>query len=93
MGNLASALCPSAKKGKASGLRKLIRETQSSDEDDDMAASTADTDPSRPWHADFKKYIDTSEAKPPAGMSVVQWWGVSILSLRVVLRLLTSALI
>ena len=81
MGKSASIPCPSVKKGKASGLRKLIHENQSSDEDESMDNSgmKANIDPSRPWYADFKNYIDMSEAKPPPGMSTVQWWGVSIL--------------
>lgn len=80
MGESASVVQPSVKKGKASGLRKLIREAQSSDEDDDVGycASVADSDSSRPWNADFRHYLDTVEAKPPPGMSIVQWWGVSI---------------
>jgi hypothetical protein len=81
MGKLTPTLQQSAKKGKASGLRKLIRETQSSDDDEDFGDSaTTDADPSRPWRADFKNYVDTLEVKPPAGMTTVQWWGVSIFS-------------
>ena len=59
-----------------------ICETQSSDNDEDFgnSALTTDADPSRLWRADFKNYIDTLEAKPPAGMTTVQWWGVSIFS-------------
>jgi hypothetical protein len=78
---LASTSQPSVKKGKASGLRKLIRETQSSDEDEDLrnSALAADPDPSKAWRADFKNYIDTLEAKPPPGMTTIQWWGVSTL--------------
>ena len=80
IGESVSTSRPSEKKGKASGLRKLIRETQSSDEDDTMNNSAAaNSDPSRPWYADFKNYIDTLEAKPLPGMSTIQWWGVSIL--------------
>jgi hypothetical protein len=80
MGKIASTSRPPTKKGKASGLRKLIRENQSSDEDEAIANSTtaAITNPSRPWYADFKNYIDAIESKPPAGMSTIQWWGVSI---------------
>ena len=80
IGKLTPTSQQSAKKGKASGLRKLIRETQSSDDDEDFgnSASITDADPFRPWHADFKNYVDTLEAKPPAGMTTVQWWGVSI---------------
>jgi hypothetical protein len=82
MGKLMPTSQQSAKKGKASGLRKLIRETQSLDDDEDFGnlALTTDADPSRLWHADFKNYVDTLEAKPLAGMTTVQWWGVSIFS-------------
>jgi hypothetical protein len=80
MGNSSSAPQPSVKKGRASGLKKLIRETLSSDEDEGLghSAEATDTDPSRPWWPDFKNYMDTLEAKPPAGMSTIEWWGVSI---------------
>jgi hypothetical protein len=80
MGKSVSTFCPSEKKGEASSLRKLIHEAQSSDDDNSMddSTTTANTDPFRPWYADFKNYIDTLEVKPPPGMSTVQWWSVSI---------------
>jgi hypothetical protein len=81
MGNLATAKQPPVKKGKASGLRKLVRETQSSDDDDEDNHSTpaaTDIDPSKPWRPDFKNYVDTLEANIPPGMSTIQWWGVCI---------------
>jgi hypothetical protein len=65
------------KKGKTSGLKKLIRKAQSSDEDDDDETVVTHTDPSRPWYASFKDYVDAVETKPPAGISIIQWWGVS----------------
>jgi hypothetical protein len=73
-----SAPQPSVKKGKASGLRKLIRETQSYDKDEDSgpSAAAAATDPTRPWRANFMNYLNTAEAKPPPGMTIIQWWGV-----------------
>jgi hypothetical protein len=73
MGKLTLTLQQSAKKGKASRLRKLILETQSLDDDEDFgnSALTTDADPFRPWCADFKNYVDTLEAKPPAGMTTV----------------------
>jgi hypothetical protein len=69
---------PAVKKSKTGGLKKLIREVGSDDEDDipDAAASTANFDPLKPWLPDFKRYIDTLEATPPPGMSTIQWWGV-----------------
>jgi hypothetical protein len=62
-----SATTPQArevKKGKASGLKKLIRETQSSDSDEDIAHFTpaAPPDLAKPWRADFMKFIDMSHA-------------------------------
>jgi len=42
------------------------------------AASTSAGDPLRPWRAEFLSYIETLEAALPAGMSTIQWWGVSI---------------
>jgi hypothetical protein len=69
---------PTVKKSKTGGLKKLICEVESKDEDDtpDIAASTANFDPSKPWLPDFKRYIDTLEETPPSGMSNIQWWGV-----------------
>jgi hypothetical protein len=78
MGKSATAPQAHVKKGKASGLKKLIRETQSSDSDEDIghSAPTAPLDSAKPWRADFMNYMDTLEAKPPPGMSIIQWWGV-----------------
>ena len=77
MGGLAMMPQICLKKGKASGLKKLIHQTQSSDEDEDMRDSTpALPDSAKSWRADFMNYIDTVEAKLPPGMSTIQWWGV-----------------
>jgi hypothetical protein len=65
------------KKGKSSSLKKLIHEAQSSDEDDDDKTVISHMDPSRPWYAVFKNYVDAVETKPLLGMSIIQWWGVS----------------
>ena len=88
MGKSASFPQPSIQKGKASGLRKLIRETQSSDEGEDVGnyAPAAATDTAKPWRADFVKYVDTLEAKPPPGITTVQWWGVCISHCLICLR-------
>jgi hypothetical protein len=71
---------PTAKKSKAGGLKRLIREVLS-DSDDDPTPNAATTmavgDPSRPWRAEFSSYLKTIEAAPPAGMSTIRWWGVS----------------
>lgn len=80
MGKSATAVQLPIKKSKVHGLKKLIHETESSDEDEDLGfgTSAADVDPSRPWYADFRLYLDTVEAKLPSGTSMVKWWGVRI---------------
>ncbi|KAG2111385.1 hypothetical protein BD769DRAFT_1674378 [Suillus cothurnatus] len=73
LGQAASMSQPSlAKKGKASGLKMFIRETQSSEEDDNDKTVVTHTDPSRSWYASFKNYIDAIETKPPPEMSAIQ---------------------
>lgn len=59
-------------KCKASRLKKLICETQSSDEDDNDETVITHTDPSRLWYVVFKNYVDAVEMKPPPGMSIIQ---------------------
>lgn len=60
---------------------KLIRQVQSDSEDDmsPNAAITSTGDPLRPWRAELLSYLETLEAALPAGMSTIQWWGVSII--------------
>jgi hypothetical protein len=85
----------SIKRGKASGLRKLICETQSSDSEDDdttTPVSPTNTDPHRPWLGDFRAYIDASETKILQGMSTIQWWGVSIFLIIIYLLLIFTLL-
>ena len=67
------------KKGTISGLKKLIGKTESDNEDDDLIhhGEATTSDPSKSWWLDFNHYVETSEAKLPAGMSTIQWWGVS----------------
>jgi hypothetical protein len=91
----ASAPQPCEKKGKASGLKKLIRETQSSDEDEEMcnSTSTADMDPARRWRSDFLNYLNTSDGKLPPGMSTIQWWGVCIYFIGLFLLTNTDSLV
>lgn len=82
MNQTASTSRPAVKKSKTGGLKKLIREVESDDDDEefpDVMALTTNFDPSKPWLPDFRKYIDTSEATPPPGMTTIQWWGVSLI--------------
>lgn len=70
---------PTTTKSKVSGLKKLIREVQSDSEDDaePEPGATSPSDPSKPWRAEFTSYIETIEAVQSAGMTTIQWWGVS----------------
>jgi len=43
------------------------------------SASASTGDPLRPWRVEFLSYLETIEAAPPAGMSTIQWWGVSVI--------------
>jgi hypothetical protein len=72
-------LQPVATKSKVGGLKRLIREVQSDSEDDFEAEPGASSIgyPSKPWRAEFTSYIETIEATPSAGMTTIQWWGVS----------------
>jgi hypothetical protein len=67
--------CHNLKKGKASGVRKLIHKTQSPNKDKDSGplAAAAATDLTRPWRAGFTNYLNTTEAKPPLRMTIIQW--------------------
>jgi hypothetical protein len=80
MGKSATAVQLPIKKGKVHSLKKLIRETKSSDEDEDLDFGTlaANVNSSRPWYTDFRLYLDTVEAKLPSRTSMVKWWGVCI---------------
>lgn len=75
-----SATAPVVKKGKANGLKKLIREVDSDDEEltpvGSMPSAMSAVNKTEPWRADFKAYMDCIEASPPVGMSTIQWWGV-----------------
>ncbi|KAG2131866.1 hypothetical protein BD769DRAFT_1386572 [Suillus cothurnatus] len=75
MGAHASAPQTCIKKGKASSLKKLIHQTQSSDKDEDIRAAAPSVS-AKPWQADFMKYMDMVEAAPLSGMSTIQWWGI-----------------
>jgi hypothetical protein len=71
---------PTTRKSKAGALKKLIQEVLSDSDDDDLSSTAIPSvrDPLRPWRTEFLSYLETFEAVPPAGMSMIQWWGVSI---------------
>lgn len=84
---------PLVKKGKTNGLKKLIREVVSDDEEippvGSILGTTGSANQVEPWRADFVAYMDSIEASWPANMSIIQWWGVSIhLSIQTIMQLL-----
>ena len=76
MNRKTSTSVPVIKKGKVSGLKKLIREVESDDEDE-VPIPVTHADMSKPWMTEFTCYIETLEAALVSGMSIIQWWGVS----------------
>jgi hypothetical protein len=60
------------------GLKRLIREVLSDSDDDTPAilVRSSNADPSKPWRAEFRSYLEMVEACLPAGMTTIQWWGV-----------------
>ena len=70
---------PAVKKGKVSGLKKLIHEVESDDEDE-TPVPVMHTDASKPWMTEFTHYLETLEATLASRMSMIQWWGVSRLT-------------
>jgi hypothetical protein len=80
-GNSASA--PS-KKGKSVGrFNKLLRELRTDSDSDDTdrndtpSASAASLEPKEPWSKEYNMYINTID-EIPEGMTITQWWGVSL---------------
>ena len=45
--------------------------------DSDYDMSDNDSDPTKPWLAEFKRYLMTHDVVPE-GMLIVEWWGVSL---------------
>jgi hypothetical protein len=72
-----STSVPVVNKGKVNGLKRLIREVESDDKDEDSTVPTTHSDMSKPWMTEFTHYLETLEAALASGMSIVQWWGVS----------------
>ncbi|KAF8802671.1 hypothetical protein BYT27DRAFT_7215186 [Phlegmacium glaucopus] len=59
------------------GLRALLWELSSDDEDNDTNSHPGvSEDPDRPWSHHFWAYINVSE-QVPDGWSVIKWWGVN----------------
>jgi hypothetical protein len=81
--SLSSSSEPTTRKSKAGALKKLIQEVLSDSNDNNLSNTAIPSvrDPLRPWRAEFLSYLETIEAVPPARMSTIQWWSVSILLL------------
>lgn len=60
----------------ADKTKTLLRELSSDDEDDALADSTP-SNPSKPWLKEFELYLNAVDELPD-GLSIVQWWAVSI---------------
>ena len=45
--------------------------------DSDYDMSDDDSDPTKPWLAEFKHYLMTHDVVPE-GMLIVEWWGVHL---------------
>ena len=59
----------------ASNVKKLLRELDSSNEDnasDDLGPSAAFTDPMKPWLKEFNHYLNTIDELSD-GQTIVQW--------------------
>lgn len=79
----------SVKKGLRSGIKvtRLLRELSDDDIDHDNSdstpapsASVASVDPRKPWLQDFNYYVNTFD-QLTENQTIVQWWGVSCLSI------------
>ena len=73
---LAAPTNPSQVAKKKSRVDQLVRrhlESDSEAEDDDEVSE----DPTKPWKAEFDRYMDTHDIVPD-DMSIVHWWGVCL---------------
>jgi hypothetical protein len=60
-------------------MMKLLRELESSDNDDsssDNSGPSTLVDPTKPWLKEFNQYLNTTDELSDSQM-IVQWWGVS----------------
>jgi hypothetical protein len=77
MNHKTSTLVPVVKKGKVNGLKRLIREVESDDEDDSVTVPVTHSDTSKPWMTEFTRYLEMLEAALASETPLIQWWGVS----------------
>ena len=60
-------------------MAKLLRELESSDNDDsssDNLGTSTLVDPTKPWLKEFNQYLNTTDELSD-GQTIVHWWGVS----------------
>jgi hypothetical protein len=57
------------------GKRSMLLRELSDDKDENLGVPS--TSSATPWKEEFGKYYDAVDTLPE-GMSVVEWWGVSI---------------
>jgi hypothetical protein len=67
---------PAVKKNKKQGIKSLLRELSDDDEDGSNTAPAPSDDASKPWRAEFRRYIDAVH-ELSEGMTTIKWWGVS----------------
>jgi hypothetical protein len=70
---------PSVKRSKKSSMKSLLRELSDDDDDSDTTSMPSDNSDA-PWHLEFRRYLDAVH-ELPEGMTSIQWWGVSLLSI------------
>ena len=70
-------------------ISRLVQRNLDTDSEDKDAISEGNSDLSKPWAAEFERYINTHESIGE-GTSIVQWWGVSpnLASLRIEILIL-----
>lgn len=70
-----------AKQKKMSGINTLLQEL-SDDEDENVSLPTISPNHVlKPWLREFQGYLEAIEGTLPDGMTAIQWWGVSFLSI------------
>ena len=67
-----------APRGSGSKVHNLLRELDSSDDENSEGESSQSAgayDPTKPWLREYNLYFNTTD-EIPEGQTLVQWWGV-----------------
>lgn len=75
-GELSLTAGPALLSRKHSRIGRLVRKNLDTDSEDEDVINEGNSDLSKPWAAEFERYINTHETVGE-GTSIVQWWGVS----------------